>query len=169
VERPTLDLRFSVYAGTKRNGAIPVLYTQLRSPGEDQPGHPSELVVLCRDESGLPPPWITTSAVEDHQVLRLETLVLEAGFPARTPRIVANRGKRGGMWEYTELDVQLLGRSASWFFFWEGAGFSGDDAGALRELLELLGNMAEAGGRPAVSTFVNRFIHDPSRMGVAMN
>jgi hypothetical protein len=96
--------------------------------------------------------------VTDRDVVRLEALLSAAGFPRRVPRVVANRGPRDGGGNHVALEVRWNGRSATWELQLNGAGFSGVDAEPVRELLHLLGELAEAGGRPAFRVVVNRLV-----------
>jgi hypothetical protein len=153
-----LDLRISLYAGpSSRFGAV-ILFGHIRAQDHGSPEHPLEFLVLCRDESGLPPAWISKAELTDHEIPRLESLLCEAGFPRRVPCVVANKGPLDGGRFYGALDVRLLGRSASWSFLSEGAGFSGADAEPIQALLQLLGELAEAGGRPAFHAVVSRLV-----------
>ena len=76
----------------------------------DRSGRP-ELLIMCRDDSGCPPPWITKSAIADGDAARLLTLLRGAGFPERRPRVTPERGPaRGG--QRVSLEVVLDGRIA---------------------------------------------------------
>lgn len=169
MELLTFDMRLAVYSGPAPRDLSPMLFAHLRSSGHERPGHSSELLLLCRDECGVPPPWISRSTVNDGEVAELVTLVCAAGFPTRPPRVVANRGAVNGTRTFIALDVKLYGRRSSWTFLSEGAGLSGEDAKALRELLGLIANLAEAGGRPAFGAVVNHVIGDPAIVRAAVN
>jgi hypothetical protein len=158
MERSALDLGLTVFAGPAPKIRTLVLFGHIGSLSRGPLGHSSEFLVLCRDESGLPPPWISKAGLTDQEIRRLESLLRETGFPGRVPRVVFHKGPLAGGGVYGGLDVGLDGRRVSWNFLSEGAGFSGEDADPFGALLQYLGELAEAGGRPAFRAVMSRLV-----------
>jgi hypothetical protein len=163
MEQPDLTLRLLV-SEINGNGAEQlVLFASLQAWTARPSGPRPELVVLCRDESGLPPPWMTRSAVTRQDVNWLVTLLEAAGFPWRTPRAAPNPGRgpsRGR--QRIELEVRMEGRVRSLDLVLQHAGFSGPDAWSVRAVLVRLGELAEAAGRPTVHAVLSALAFDPS-------
>src|SRR5262249_52529784 len=93
MERSDLNLQFSVFEGGAARISRVVLFGPLRAAPQAPHRPTPSLLILCRDASGCPPPWITQSAVTDQEVERLVRLLRSAGFPRRVPRIVAHKGR----------------------------------------------------------------------------
>jgi hypothetical protein len=149
MERSNLDLRFSIFEGNAASINRLVLFGHLRAEA-DSPHQPTpKLLIMCRDDSGYPPPWITQSPITDQDVAGLVRLLCAAGFPRRLPRIATNKGSLG-VSQHLALVVVVSGHRRSLDLVLEHAGFSGDDAEPLRAVLRRLGELAEAAGRPAV-------------------
>jgi hypothetical protein len=85
-----------------------------------------------------------------------------AGFLDRVPHVVANKGPLGGG-QYVALEVRMHRRTVLLDLLLEYAGFSGEDAEPVRAVLCLLAELAEAAGRPAVRTVVDRLVVDRRR------
>ena len=159
MERSDLDLRFSVFEGDAARISRVVLFGHLRADTKAPQGPAPNLLIMCRDDSGCPPPWITQSAVTDQDVERLVRLLSAAGFPSRVPRIVAHKG-RLDVTQHLALVVELSGRRRSLNLALEHAGFSGADAEPFRAVLSRLGELAEAGGRQAVRALLDDLVRD---------
>jgi hypothetical protein len=164
MEQPDLDLRLSIFEGNRARIERLILFAHLRAGG-DRPHRPyAEFLVLCRDESGCPPPWITRSAVTDRDVAWLVELLGAAGFPGRRPRITPKRDPLGiGL--RLVFDVRLHRRVRSLDLDLESAGVSGPDAGSVRAVLQHLGGLAAAAGRPAVRAVLDRVVRERERGG----
>ena len=161
MERSDFNLRFSVVEGDTASISRLVLFGHLRAE-TDPPHRPTpELLILCRDDSGCPPPWITQSAVTDQDAVRLVKLLRAAGFPRRAPRIAANKGRRD-VTQHLALIVEISGRRRSLNLALEHAGFSGVDAEPLRAALSRLGELAEAAGRPAARALLDDLVLERS-------
>jgi hypothetical protein len=161
MERSDLDLQYSVFEGDGVRISRVVLFGHLRAATKDPHGPTPNLLIMCRDDSGCPPPWITQSAVTDQDVERLVRLLSAAGFPGRAPRIVAHKGKgRLDVTQHLAMVVELSGRRRSLNLALEHAGFSGADAEPLRAVLSRLGELAEAGGRQAVRALLEDLVWD---------
>src|SRR6516164_1446465 len=93
--RCDLDLRISIYEGSAARISELALYVHLRARSDAPPACPSDCLILCRDDPGGPASRIIRSAVTDQDVVRLVTLLGEAGLPERAPRVVANRSLLG--------------------------------------------------------------------------
>ena len=93
MEQNELILRVSVSEVDGTGAERLVLFAHLRAgasgPGAGRP----ELLIMCRDDSGCPPPWITKSAIAAGDAARLVTLLQEAGFAERKPRVTPERGQ----------------------------------------------------------------------------
>ena len=161
MERSDLNLQFSVFEGDTARISRVVLFGHLRAATKDPQGPTPNLLILCRDDSGCAPPWITQSAVTDQDVERLVRLLRAAGFPSGVPRIVAHKGKgRLDVTQHLTLFVELSGRRRSLNLALGHAGFSGADAEPLRAVLGRLGELAEAGGRQAVRALLEDLVRD---------
>jgi hypothetical protein len=161
MERSDLDLRFSVFEGDAARISRVVLFGHLRAETKGPQGPTPNLLIMCRDDSGCPPPWITQSAVTDQDVDRLVRLLCAAGFPGRVPRIVAHKGQgRLDVTQHLAMAVELSGRRRALNLALEHAGFSGADAEPLRAVLSRLGELAEAGGRQAVRALLDDLVQD---------
>jgi hypothetical protein len=159
MERSDLDLQFSVCEGDTASISQLVLFGHLRADVGNPHRPAPELLILCRDDSGCPPPWITKSAVADQDVARLVRLLDAAGFPKRVPRIVPNRALLCGG-QHLALVIRLDGRQRSLNLVLQHAGFSGDDAEPVRSVLHHLGDLAEAAGRPTVRAVMDHLVRD---------
>jgi hypothetical protein len=166
MEQPDLILRLLVSETGAAGAEQLILFAGLQAWTARPHGPRPELVVLCRDQSGLPPPWMTRSAVTRQDVTWLVTLLEAAGFPWRAPRAVPNpgRGASHGR-QRIELEVRRNGRARSLDLALQHAGFSGPDAWSVRAVLERLGELAEAAGRPAVRAVLGALTIDPSAAG----
>ena len=148
MEQSELILRVSVSEVNATGAERLVLFTHLHVGASGPGAGRAELLIMCRDESGCPPPWITKSAIAGDDAARLVTLLRGTGFAERKPRVTPERGQaRGG--QRVSLEVVLDGRSRTLNLTLAHAGFSGPDAQAVRKVLERLGELAEAAGRPA--------------------
>ncbi|HLH29491.1 MAG TPA: hypothetical protein VKW77_11265, partial [Acidimicrobiales bacterium] len=139
-ERVELILRLSVCEGDPAGGQQMLLFASLQSRLGRGRGPRPELLVLCRDESGTPPPWITRSAVTRRDVAWLKTLLEAAGFPERVPRLAPIPGRgpsRGRRW--IDFEVRIGDRARSLSLCLEPAGFSGPDAWLVGAVLERIG------------------------------
>ncbi len=159
MERSDLDLRFSVFEGDAASVSRVVLFGHLRAETNDPLVPMPRLLIMCRDDSGCPPPWITQSLVTEQDVARLVRLLRAAGFPWRVPRIVAQEGPLD-VAQHLVLIVGLSGRRRSLNLVLGHAGFSGVDAEPLRAVLSRLGELAAAGGRPAVRAVLEGLVPD---------
>ena len=159
MKRSDLDLRFSVFESTTACISTLLLYTHLRARPRRPRESPPEYLVLYREESACAPGWITTSVVTDQDVLRLETLLVAAGFPRRIPRVAPNTSLLGGQ-RFVVLEVKMRGRSVSLNLTLEHAGFSGEDAGPLRAVLHRLAVMAPPDRQPAVQSVMDHLVFD---------
>jgi hypothetical protein len=149
IGRVDLILRLSVCEADAAGGEQMLLFASLQSRSGRGPR--PELLILCRDDSGTPPPWIARSAVSRQDVAWLKTLLEASGFPERTPRLAPIPGRgpsRGRRW--IELEVRMDDRPCSLTLCLEPAGFSGPDAWVIAAVLERIGELAEAAGRPSV-------------------
>jgi hypothetical protein len=166
MEQPDLTLRLLVSEINGTGAERLILFASLQAWTARPRGPRPEFVVLCRDESGLPPPWMTRSAVTRQDVTWLVTLLEAAGFPWRTPRAAPNPGRgpsRGR--QRIELEVRMEGRVKSLELVLQHAGFSGPDAWSVRAVLDRLGELAEAAGRPAVRAVLGALAVDSSAAG----
>jgi hypothetical protein len=159
MEQCDLDLRFSVFEGTTASIGRVILFGHLRAQTKAAPPPTPQLLLMCRDDSGCPPPWITRSPVTDQDVLRLARLLRAAGFPARGPAIAPNPGPLG-LAQHLSLVVGISGRRRSLNLVLEHAGFSGADAEPFRAVLNRLGELAEAAGRPTVRALLDDLVVD---------
>jgi hypothetical protein len=160
-----LIVRLSVSEGDVAGGRRMVLYISLQSRiGRLRAPRP-ELLVLCRAEAGLPPPWISKSAVARQDVAWLKTLLEASGMPGRTPRLIPTprRGpSRGRRW--VELEVRMCDQARTLKLCLEPAGFAGPDAWPIAAVLERIGQLAEAAGRPMVRAMLESLAPDRSRV-----
>jgi hypothetical protein len=161
MERSDLDLRFSVFEGNAVSLSRLILFGHLRAETKDPHRPMPELLIMCCDDSGCPPPWITRFAVTDQDVVRLVRLLCAAGFPRRVPCIAANKGPLG-VSQHLALVVGMSGRRRSLNLVLEQAGFAGDDAEPLRAVLSRLGELAETGGRPTVRAVLDDLVMNRS-------
>ncbi len=164
----TFNVQLTVYSGSPRTGKSPILFAYLRSPKFECPENPSELVLLCSEESGIPPPWISRLTVNRHDVVWLQALAFLAGFPTRRPRVIGNKAKLAAERKSIVLEVCLGEVRACWSFATAGSGFVGADSEPLRKLLELLGNLAQAGGRPTIHAVLKDLAGEPATSGVSL-
>ena len=165
MEAVDLILQLSVYERNAAGGEHILLFASLQSRIGRHRRQGPELLVLCRDGAGLPPPWITKSAVSRRDVDWLKTLLESYGFPRRTSRLFSTPGwgsTRGRLW--IELEVRLGDRASSLKLGLQPAGFSGPDARLIGAVLPRLGELAEAAGRPAVRALLQTLTGD--RFGV---
>jgi hypothetical protein len=166
MEQPDLILRLSVSESALAGAERLILFANLQGWTARPRGPRPELLMLCRDESGSPPPWITRSAVARQDMTWLVTLLEAAGFPRRAPRVVPNPGRgpsRGRL--RIELEVRMDGRTGSLDLALQEAGFSGPDAWSVRAILDRLGELAEAAGRPRIRAVLNALTVDRSPVG----
>jgi hypothetical protein len=146
-----LIVRLSVSEGDAAGGRRMVLFVSLQSTIGPLGAPRSELLVLCRGEAGLPPPWITKSPVARREIAWLKALLEAAGLPRRTPRLIPTTGRgpsRGRLW--VELEVRMGDRSRTLKLCLVPAGFAGPDARLIAAALGCIGELAEAAGRPMV-------------------
>ncbi len=169
MEQPDLILRLSVSEGEGDGGGAErlILFVGLQAWTARPRGPRPALVVLCRDGSGLPPPWMTRSAVTRRDVTWLVTLLEAAGFPWRTPRVAPcpARGPSHSR-QRIEIEVRRDGRARTLDLTLQHAGFSGPDAWSVRAVLDRLGELAEAAGRPMIRTVLSALAADRSAAGV---
>jgi hypothetical protein len=158
----TFNVQLTVYSGRPRDGKSPILFAYLRSPNLECPENPSELVLLCYEEAGIPPPWISRLTVNPHDVAWLRALAFLAGFPTRRPRVIAKKAKLSAERKSIVLELCLGEARACWSFATAGSGFVGADSEPLRELLELLGNLAQSGGRPRIHAVLKDLAGEPA-------
>jgi hypothetical protein len=154
-----LDLRISIFEGSAPRISALLLHARLTAAPGRPPGSPFEYQILGRDAGGCPPSWMSKSDVSDSEADRLVVLLGDAGLPRRAPRVVANESLLGEG-PYLALEVRARGRCGSLNLPLENAGFSGEDAGALRAALRHLAELAPAGRRPAVRELMERLAVD---------
>jgi len=163
MEQPDLILRLLVSEINGTGAERLVLFASLQAWTAPPRGPRPEFVVLCRDESGLPPPWMSRSAVTRQDVTWLVTLLEAAGFPWRAPRAAPNPGRGPSrVRQRIELEVRMEGRVRSLNLVLQHAGFSGPDAWSVRAVLDRLGELADAAGRPTVRAVLGALAFDPS-------
>jgi hypothetical protein len=160
-----LIVRLSVSEGDVAGGRRMVLFISLQSRiGRLRAPRP-ELLVLCRDEAGLPPPWITKSAVTRQDVAWLKTLLEASGLPRRTPRLIpAPRRGPSRVRHWVELEVRMGDQARTLKLCLEPAGFAGPDAWLIAAVLERIGQLAEAAGRPMVRAVLESLAPGRSRV-----
>jgi hypothetical protein len=157
--RCDLDLRISVFEGSAARISELVLYVHLRARSDGPSAGPSDCLILCRDDPGGPASRNSRSAVTDQDVVRLVTLLGEAGLPERAPRVVANRSLLGAG-PYLAFKARIRRQAASLTLPLQNAGFSGEDAEPLRAALLRLVELTPAGRRPAVRDVIGRLVID---------
>jgi hypothetical protein len=163
-ESVDLILRLSVCESNVAGGERMLLFACLQSRIGRVRGPRPELLVLCRDESGTPPPWITRSAVTRQDVAWLKTLLEASGFPRRAPRLVPAPRRGPSRRRWVELEVRMDDQARSLNLCLEPAGFSGPDAWLVGAVLERIGQLAEGAGRPAVRAALQDLTVDRSRV-----
>jgi hypothetical protein len=151
IEPVDLILRLSVSESGAAGGERLILFASLQSRIGRLHGPRPELLVLCRDGSGLPPPWITKSPVARRDIAWLKVLLMASGFPRRPARLVPARGRgRSSGRRRIELEVRMGDRARALEVALQPAGFSGPDAWLFGAVLDHVGELAEAAGRPMV-------------------
>jgi hypothetical protein len=164
----TFNVQLTVYSGSPRHGKNPILFANLRSPEFECPQNPAELVLLCHEDSGIPAPWISRLTVNRQDVVWLRALAFLAGFLTRRPRVITKGPKLAAERKSIMLEVRLGEARECWSLVSNGSGFVGADSEPLRELLELLGDLAQAGGRPAIHAVLKGLAGEPATSGVAL-
>ena len=159
MEQSELILRLSVSEVSAARVERLILFAHLRAGASIPRARRPELLILCRDDSGCPPPWITRSAITDQDTARLVRLLEAAGFPERRPRVKPDPGPTHSG-QRVGLEVSLNGRTRSMKLALEHGGFSGPDAEAVRAVLQRLGELAEAVGRPSVRAILDVVTHE---------